>query len=83
LGCDKPTQAPANWLEKDEEWYNCPLLFICQSANDFMVEYDMYCKGFAQPLPFGKQSSKFYDGVREYESLLRKFTIEKQGKENG
>lgn len=83
LGCEEPTQTPAFWFEKDEEWFNCPLKFITEEVLDFLNEYDSLKTNLARPKEYGEQSSKFYEAVRVLENNISKFVKEKEGTADG
>lgn len=79
LGCEKPTQEPAHWLDENEAWYSCPIQFITQGCCEFMEKYDSYKSQLSTPPNYEKQSAKFIEGVKYYEHCLRKYTEMKQG----
>jgi hypothetical protein len=78
-GCIEPLEKPARWIDEDEDWYNCPVRFICRSASDFLEEYNAYKKQIATPPVFGSHSAKFLEAVWVFEGMIAKFHEEQKG----
>ena len=78
-GCEKPTQTPAHWLDEDEDWYQCPRLFIPPKCWEFFNKYCSYKDDTATPPDFEKQSAKFNSAKIVYENYLAKFLKQKNG----
>lgn len=74
-------QVPGRWLDEDEEWFSCPLLFINQGSIEFINEYDSYNSRLAMPKQYNQQTAKFFEAVKYFESCVKRFTEMKQGKE--
>ena len=80
LGCETPTQAPVEWLDENEQWFNCPINFINESAMAFLSKYDSYKNGMAAPPDYGRQAASFFEAVKYFESQLTHFIEVKTGK---
>jgi hypothetical protein len=80
LGCETPTQAPSEWLDEKEEWFNCPINFISGDCMNFLSKYDAYKNHFATPPDYEKQNAVFNEAVKYFESQVSHFTEMKTGK---
>ena len=80
LGCDGPTQAPARWLDENEEWFNCPIKFIKQDALDFLDKFDSYKNNISTPPDYENQAARFLEAVGYFNSCVNRYTEIKQGK---
>ena len=80
LGCEVPTKSGTQWLDEDEEWFNCPINFINESAMDFLKKYDAYKNNFATPPDYEKQSAVFNEAIKYFEGEVAHFTEVKTGK---
>ena len=80
LGCEEPTQAPAEWLDEDELWFNCPINFINETAMSFLSKYDAYKNHMATPPDVDQQSAAYFEAVLYFESQLSHFVEIKTGK---
>ena len=68
-GCDEPKQI-AVWVDNEEnEYFNCPLKFIPENVLQWYEEYS-YQKEFGGALSYRKQSRKFIDAIRIYNSAF-------------
>ena len=68
-GCDTPTQS-AVWVDDEgNEYFNCPLVFIPLNVQVWFEEYS-YQKEFGGAPPYRKQSKKFIEAMRIYDTAL-------------
>jgi hypothetical protein len=79
MGCKKPLEIAAKWLEDEEEFFNCPMQFITVGTCDFLEKYDCYKKGTATPPDYERQSANFITAAGLLERSIDKFLKLKKG----
>lgn len=79
LGCEKPLEVAAKWLGEEDEFYNCPVMFIMSNTYELLEKMDNYKNGLSTPPDYEMQSAKFLCGVRLLDSYIAKFTSIKKG----
>jgi hypothetical protein len=80
-GCEKPTEVPF-LSDEDDDFYNCPFLFVAPNTFDFLEKYDIIKSGVVSPLPYGDTSNRFIEAVRYYEPLFNNYCNEVQKRRN-